>query len=216
MISFNKLPITDLDESFYTDSGNIAIQLNVTIKEIKRDMKSAKPSSCIPIVIKGSSSTSFSLAEVLSALKPHGYDLTSTVIQCSSQDRSFNCFSHFEEAEGCLIPNDACSGNLMLSYKSLLHKQQHKLAKERTIREVVQIVAYWRGLYAGVVMPDCLTRKYTLNQAAVEMNISKKTLDDYLLQIKIGKQYGFEFNKYSNEKIGILRSFVQLHKSKKK
>lgn len=41
------------------------------------------------------------------------------------------------------------------------------------------------------------------------MNISKKTLDDYLSQIKKGKKYGFNFNEHKNEKIGVLREFIR-------
>ena len=43
----------------------------------------------------------------------------------------------------------------------------------------------------------------------------KKTLDDYLLQIRNGKRYGFNFHKRKNEKIGELRGFVKDRKPKK-
>ena len=46
------------------------------------------------------------------------------------------------------------------------------------------------------------------------VSISKKTLDDYLLQIRCGKKYGFDFNTHMNEKIGTLRSFVREKKKK--
>ena len=52
-----------------------------------------------------------------------------------------------------------------------------------------------------------------LNEAADKVKIAKKTLDDYLLQVRCGKKYGFDFNKYKNERIGKLRSYV---KDKKK
>ena len=41
------------------------------------------------------------------------------------------------------------------------------------------------------------------------VNISKKTLDDYLSQIKKGKKHGFNFNEHKNEKIGVLREFIR-------
>ena len=41
------------------------------------------------------------------------------------------------------------------------------------------------------------------------MNISKKTLDDYLSQIKKGRKFGFNFNEHKNEKIGVLREFIR-------
>lgn len=49
----------------------------------------------------------------------------------------------------------------------------------------------------------------SLDDAANKVQISKKTLDDYLLQIRCGKKYGFDFNKNINQRIGILRSFVK-------
>jgi len=51
-----------------------------------------------------------------------------------------------------------------------------------------------------------------LDSSATEIGIVKKTLDDYLLQIRNGKRYGFNFHKRRNEKIGELRSFVKEHK----
>lgn len=48
-----------------------------------------------------------------------------------------------------------------------------------------------------------------LDQAANKVCISKKTLDDYLLQIRCGKRYGFDFNSHKDDRIGILRSHVK-------
>ena len=46
------------------------------------------------------------------------------------------------------------------------------------------------------------------------MGVAKKTLDDYLLQIRCGKKYGFNFNTNVNSKIGELRAFVRDAKKK--
>jgi hypothetical protein len=48
------------------------------------------------------------------------------------------------------------------------------------------------------------------------IGLSKKTLDDYYSQIKLGENYGFEFEKHENEGIGVLRKFVKEKKDKKK
>jgi hypothetical protein len=45
------------------------------------------------------------------------------------------------------------------------------------------------------------------------VNISKKSLDDYLFQIRFGNKYHFNFNEHYNDKVGVLRDFVR---SKKK
>ena len=44
------------------------------------------------------------------------------------------------------------------------------------------------------------------------MKISKKSLDDYLFQIRFGHRYGFNFNEHYNDKVGVLRDFVRQRK----
>ena len=39
-----------------------------------------------------------------------------------------------------------------------------------------------------------------------------KSLDDYLLQIKNARKFGFNFNEHKEEKIGILRAFNKKNK----
>lgn len=36
--------------------------------------------------------------------------------------------------------------------------------------------------------------RLSLEDAALKVGISKKSLDDYLLQIRFGRRYGFNFN----------------------
>jgi len=49
--------------------------------------------------------------------------------------------------------------------------------------------------------------KKSLEHAADIVKISKKSLDDYLLQLRNGRKYGFNFNEHKDDKIGILRAF---------
>jgi len=51
-----------------------------------------------------------------------------------------------------------------------------------------------------------------LEDAAREVKISKKSLDDYLFQIRFGHRYGFNFNEHYNDKVGVLRDFVRQRK----
>jgi hypothetical protein len=44
------------------------------------------------------------------------------------------------------------------------------------------------------------------------VGISKKSLDDYLFQIRLGHRFGFNFNEHYNEKVGILRDYVRQQK----
>lgn len=46
-------------------------------------------------------------------------------------------------------------------------------------------------------------------EAAALVGYSKKSLDDYILNIRYAAKFGFDFEKNKNEKIGTLRSFVR-------
>ena len=89
-----------------------------------------------------------------------------------------------------------------------------KRTKEKRISEVIAKVSEWRKLYTGAPGPEGDIVKYSLEDAAVMVGIAKKTLDDYLLQLRAGKKYGFDFNMYKDEKVGILRAFVKEKKGK--
>lgn len=56
--------------------------------------------------------------------------------------------------------------------------------------------------------------RYSLEDAAAKVGVSKKSLDDYLLQLRFGKKYGFDFQKHRNDKVGVLRCYVKEQKSK--
>lgn len=46
------------------------------------------------------------------------------------------------------------------------------------------------------------------------VGVSKKSLDDYLSQIRLGRFNGFDFNKNKDEKVGKLRCFNKEFKIK--
>jgi len=71
-------------------------------------------------------------------------------------------------------------------------KDKGKRTKERSIEEIIQKVSLWRRLYNGVLRDGNLVR-YSLEDAATKVNVSKKSLDDYLLQLRFGKKYSFDF-----------------------
>lgn len=58
---------------------------------------------------------------------------------------------------------------------------QDKRTKERQIRFVVERVSLWRKLYNGVELGNGETVRYSLEDSAKLVGISKKSLDDYLL-----------------------------------
>ena len=91
-----------------------------------------------------------------------------------------------------------------------------KRAKERKIGYIIKKVFMWKTLYNGIYSTDekgnKIKIKYTLEQAATKAGISKKSLDDYLIQLRIGKFFNFNFTEHKNDKVGILRSVVKKHK----
>ena len=87
-----------------------------------------------------------------------------------------------------------------------------KRAKERKIGYIIKKVYMWRKMYSGFIDEKGRKIKLTLEEAADKIGISKKSLDDYLIQLRIGKMLGFNFNEHQNDKVGILRSFVRKHK----
>ena len=86
-----------------------------------------------------------------------------------------------------------------------------KRTKERSIADIIEKVSLWRKLYNGVYRDGNLVR-YSLEDAAKKVQVSKKSLDDYLLQLRFGKKYGFDFQANRNEKVGVLRSYVKKEK----
>lgn len=48
-----------------------------------------------------------------------------------------------------------------------------------------------------------------MQDAAKAIGVSKKSLDDYYYQLRLGEFYDFDFSTYRDEKIGFLRSFVR-------
>lgn len=53
--------------------------------------------------------------------------------------------------------------------------------KERKISYVIERVSMWRKLYNGIQNAEGKIERFTLEDAAKKVQISKKSLDDYLL-----------------------------------
>ena len=98
--------------------------------------------------------------------------------------------------------------------KDNIKPQKDKRTKERKIEFIVEKVNAWRRLYNGFYNENGEYTRYSLDQAAKMVGISKKSLDDYLLQLRLGRKYGFNFNQNKTKKVGILRAFVKNHRAK--
>ena len=88
-----------------------------------------------------------------------------------------------------------------------------KRAKERKIGYIINKVYIWRKMYCGFVDDNGQYVKLNLEEAADKVGISKKSLDDYLIQLRMGKMLGFNFNEHKNDKVGVLRTFIKKNKA---
>ena len=78
-----------------------------------------------------------------------------------------------------------------------------KRVRERSIVEIIKAVAIWRRLYSGVLRNNGeVMIRYTLEDAAKKVGMSKKTLDDYLYLLRMGRKYGFPFKARWNDMTG--------------
>ena len=98
-----------------------------------------------------------------------------------------------------------------------LGKAAHR-TKERKIGYIIEKVARWRNLYNGVVNSKGEHIRMTLEESAMQVGISKKSLDDYLLQLRyalhsFGRRFGFNFQEHKDEKVGVLRAYVKKYKA---
>ena len=106
-------------------------------------------------------------------------------------------------------------GSISIKYSEdpvVTHKSTRR-TKERKIGYIIDKVTKWRQLYSGIANAQGEIVKYSLEEAAGHVGISKKSLDDYLLQLRFGRKFGFNFQDHREEKVGILRAYVKKQKA---
>ena len=79
--------------------------------------------------------------------------------------------------------------------------------RTRKIGEIVKNVYAQRMLFNGFYNDEGNKVKFSLQEASDKVGIPKKTLDDYLKQIRIARENGFDFNKNKDKPISFLRQF---------
>ena len=183
-----------------------------------------------------------SLDQVFKQLESKGYTFESRmVLYYSAEKKMFVYCGCIDRLSECAIPATDIDGNKLrlkcrkakkintpldgetdsidtelASEQKTKDGRKGKRTKERKISEIIQKVTEWRRLYSGVSDEDGNVVKYSLEEASNVVGIAKKTLDDYLLQLRFGKKYGFDFNIYKDEKVGTLRSFVKEKKNEER
>ena len=86
--------------------------------------------------------------------------------------------------------------------------------RTRKIGEVVKIVYSQRKFFNGYYNDNGEKTKYNLEEASKKVGIKRKTLDDYLKQLRKARLLGFDFNKNKDESISFLRDFNKNKKLK--
>jgi hypothetical protein len=76
--------------------------------------------------------------------------------------------------------------------------------KEQFIGEVIQKVSEWKKISMKQKQDGTINGP---EEAARIICILKKSLDDYLLQVRNGKRFGFDFHSNMNSKMGVLRKY---------
>jgi hypothetical protein len=104
-------------------------------------------------------------------------------------------------------------GKIKQEEEAITNHKSSRRTKERKIGYIIEKVSKWRKLYNGVSTPKGEMIKVTLEEAANKIGISKKSLDDYLLQLRFGRKFGFNFQEHKDDKVGVLRAYVKKFKA---
>jgi hypothetical protein len=126
-----------------------------------------------------------------------------------SDDESISSLSLLSYDNGDENYNSLLNKNNLQKKISKFEKMSEAQKRERKIGYVIEKVFAWRRFYNGLKDENDNYIKYSLDKAAEKVAVSKKSLDDYLLQIRLGRKYGFDFNNNKYKKIGVLRDYVK-------
>ncbi len=175
--------------------------------------------------------------DIIYLLKSKGYNVKNAVFAYYSPAQSVFIYSGKEGSNDLYrIPLKEIQSRLTLKVRAALpangatgaasgltqhpakvgKKEHSRRNKERKIGEIIEKVSEWRALYTGAPDASGNMVKHSLDEAAKIVGIAKKTLDDYLLQLRAGKKYGFDFQTNKDAKVGVLRAFVKSRKKVEK
>ena len=198
------------------------IKINLEIVGSSHDLKFKEADILKEVSLESTIDHEIIAQSIASELKIRGYDVDNTelfyysynyniYIKCGSSPISRSVLiSEFDIRDSTI--------NIRLCYKQYFLDEKETKEKRRieTIKEMVKVVNDWRKLYQGTIIKEKKVVKYSLVDAAKMVGLRKKTLDDYLQQLRMGKRYGFNFNKHKEEKMRVLRNYIKEHKPKNK
>ena len=161
------------------------------------------------------SESGIKLGDIVSQLKQKGYQLDGVKFSYySSADNAFiEAATDSVESTALALHNQVLILQAWVPTQEELQpapvqeRKKRKRTKERKIEVIVDKVNTWRQLYNGYRDHKGKLVKLSLEEAADRLGISKKSLDDYFLQMKLGRKNGFDFNAHKKDNVGVLRAF---------
>jgi len=97
-----------------------------------------------------------------------------------------------------------------------MEKAKTRRANERVIGDVINLLLQWKYLYTvGIETPQGEFIKHTKEDVARLLNIPRKSLEDYSVQIRLASDFGFDFQLNCREKFGVLRKFNRMMLAKR-
>lgn len=224
------IPSEDNDNDFVKDKC-LCIPLNPYTDRVYEEQEII-PELTLPVT----EDNKVQLSKLINRLCNYGYPLKASLIYYFSNEAEEYIFCGSEPTDQTIyIPLNAENSSVTLRCHCFLEEdfiksigfnatplkieeepdaRLNKRTKERKIGQIINKVTLWRKLYNGYYDEEKKFIKFSLEDAAKMLNISKKSLDDYLLQLRLGRKFGFDFNLHKNSRVGILRSFVKNQRSK--
>lgn len=144
---------------------------------------------------------------------PLPYSISVPTFELSNNALTLLCRGAIRNEFGTIVTlGSPSSGKIKQEEEAITSHQSSRRTKERKIGFIIEKVSKWRKLYNGVPTAKGEMVKVTLEEAASKIGISKKSLDDYLLQLRFGRKFGFNFQEHKDDKVGVLRAYVKKFK----
>lgn len=144
---------------------------------------------------------------------PLPYSISVPTFELSNNSLTILCRGAIRNEFGTIVTlGSPSSGKIKQEEEAITSHKSSRRTKERKIGFIIEKVSKWRRLYNGVPTAKGDMVKVTLEEAASKIGISKKSLDDYLLQLRFGRKFGFNFQEHKDDKVGVLRAYVKKFK----
>lgn len=174
----------------------------------------AKTAIATQSIYLSAQSEGFALKDILCELAKNGYPIkSSTVFYYSPIMSTFVNCGVFGSLRIPHVPADEVTqnhGQLLIHLQTIVlsnatnnnSDKSSSKTKERRIGYLMEVISLWKRLLAE--NPEA-----TPEEISTKVGLPKKVIQEYINLIKAGKKYEFDFRTHWNEKISVLRQFVE-------